>query len=173
MALIKAHAMLNLWHREKPYPGAIVASQEDVDAGFTLYQELVAPANELGLAPALYHMWEQVIRPLVERNETGVTNRGIMAEYHKMFGRFLPDRKLRREILPALESCGLILQSDPSDRRQKLVTLALSVPPDSAHISDIGDVRGNVGEVRGHPPIGPLDIIASRETHETKEAPPT
>ena len=172
MALIKAHAMLNLWQREKPYPGAIVANQEDLDAGFSLYQ-LIATANELGLAPELYHIWEQVIRPLVEKNESGVPNRTIMAEYHRMYGRFLADRKLRREILPALESCGLILlESDPSDRRQKLVTLALSdsaCPPHDAHISDIGGVGGNVGEVRGHPqqdtakqPPGPLDILTTQ-----------
>jgi hypothetical protein len=144
IALIKAHALLNWCHRERPRPNAIIANKQDEDAGFMLYGQ-IAKSNELDLAPALYAVWDTVIKPLVEKNETGVSNRTIMAEYHRLYGRFLPDRKLRREILPALESCGLIiLEPDPNDRRQKLVTLTLS---DS---SGVGEVKqNNVGEVWG------------------------
>lgn len=185
LALIKAHALLNWCQRERRGSNAIIANQEDVDAGFGLYQ-LVAKPNELGLAPQLYTIWDQVIRPLVERYETGVPNRTIMAEYHHTYGRFLPDRKLRREILPALESCGLIiLEADPTDRRQKLVTRSLS---------DMDAVKGNVGAMCGgstpqsapHPhmmptypqdrvkqPTGPLDTIISQTETVEKETEPS
>jgi hypothetical protein len=90
----------------------------------------------------------------------------IMAEYHRIYGRFLPDRKLRREILPALESVGLIvLEPDPNDRRQKVVTQALSdstCAPQPANMWDIGEVKRNVGEVRGTPQPGTLDTITSQ-----------
>jgi hypothetical protein len=146
LALIKAHAVLNWCHRERRLTNTIVANKQDVDAGFILYSQ-IAKSNELGLAPALYAIWQTVIKPLTEKNQTGVPNRTIMAEYHRLYGRYLPERKLRREILPALESCGLILlEADPNDRRQKLVTLALSD-------SDIGEVTRNVGTIRGTQPV--------------------
>ena len=90
-----------------------------------LYEQ-VAKSNELGLSPGVYEVWVDVIKPLVEKG-VGVMNRAIMAEYHRTYGRILSDRRLTREILPALESCGLILlEPDPFDKRRKLVTLALS-----------------------------------------------
>ena len=140
-----------------------------------LYNQ-IAKSNELGLAPALYAIWETVIKPLVQKNETGVPNRTIMVEYHRLYGRFLPDRKLRREIIPALESCGLILlEPDPNDRRQKLVTLTLSDSPDTGEVK-----RNNVGEVWGTPhpteSINPLVAcpphaahISHRDLNQTKE----
>jgi hypothetical protein len=150
LALIKAHALLNWWHRERPRPNAIVATKQDVDAGFMLYDQ-IAKSNELGLAPQLYEIWDSVVQPLLEKNETGIPNRTIMAEYHRLYGRFLPDRRLRREIIPALESCGLIfLEPNPNDRRQHLVTRAPSdsaCPPHAAHISPQPTQPNNVGEV--------------------------
>jgi hypothetical protein len=74
MALIKAHALLNFSHRESPRKGTIVATKEDEDAGFWLYEQVAKP-NELGLAPQIYEIWTTVIKPLIIRNESGVSNR--------------------------------------------------------------------------------------------------
>ncbi len=108
LALIKAHALLNCWHREKHGERTIVANQEDIEAGFWLYG-LVAKPNELGLSPQFYEIYESVIKPLLARD--GIVDRQtILAGYHQQYGRFLSEEKLRRELLPALEASGLVMQ---------------------------------------------------------------
>ena len=110
-------ALLNLWHREKHNDRTIVGNQEDIEAGFWLYG-LVAKPNELGLSPQIY---ESVIKPLLVQHGM-VDRQTILAEYRRLYGRFLADEKLRREIIPALEASGLVMQApDPDDRRRMLV----------------------------------------------------
>ena len=62
MSLVKAHALLNFWHRERRREHTIVATNEDIEAGFALYKE-IAESNELGLSPQLYEIFTAVIRP--------------------------------------------------------------------------------------------------------------
>jgi hypothetical protein len=153
LALVKAHALLNWAHRERRNKDAILANSEDVEAGFWLYG-LVAKANEMGLAPQLYEIWETVLRPLIESSESagsnGVSRRSIITSYHDIYGRFLSDEKLRREILPALEASGLIIQEpDPADKRQKLICR-----PTFAE-----NGQGERGGPPNVPPISPLETI--------------
>ncbi len=124
LSLIKAHALLNLWWRERRGSQSIVARQEDVDAGFELYGRIAKP-NELGLSPSVYEVYEAVIKPLLD-GEGAVDRRRILSRYFEYYGRHLADETLRREIVPGLVDCGLVLeQPDPSDRRRKLL-----YPPD-------------------------------------------
>lgn len=130
LSLIKAHALLNLWWRERRGYGTIVANQEDVDAGFGLY-DLIAKPNQLGLSPQVYEVYEAIIKPLLD-NETVVDRRRVLSRYFEHYGRHLADETLRREIVPALIDCGLMVeQPDPSDRRRKLL-----YPPDAPPISE-------------------------------------
>ena len=63
-----------------------------------------------------------VIRPADEELGSWLTRSDIVARHHKIYERPLPDWQLRREILPALEMAGLIIQEvDPGDRRRMLV----------------------------------------------------
>ncbi len=127
MGLIKAHALLNFRSRKKQRKGtAIVATAEDINAGFDLYGKISEP-NELGLPPAVYEVYNLIIRPLL--SEEGVERKVILAKYHEEYGRPLEDYKLRREILPALESAGLVRQQPhPNDRRIMLVYGAPKMP---------------------------------------------
>jgi hypothetical protein len=125
--LIKAHALLNLWHREKQGEHTIIANDEDVKAGFWLYG-LVARPNELGLSPQVYEIYESVIKPLVERDGT-VDRQTILAGYYQQYGRFLSEEKLRREILPALEASGLVMQAPDPDDKRKMVVCTPHLPP--------------------------------------------
>jgi hypothetical protein len=162
LALVKAHALLNWAHRERRSKEAIVANSEDVEAGFWLYG-LVAKANEMGLAPQLYEIWDTVLRPLIESSESagsnGVSRRAIIQGYHDFYGRFLSDEKLRREILPALEASGLIIQEpDPADKRQKLILRPTFVENGqvekrgSPKCSPYFSSRNNRGSIWGTPP---------------------
>jgi len=167
LALIKAHALLNCWHREKQTDRTIIASEEDIEAGFWLYG-LVAKPNELGLSPQVYEIYESVIKPLVTRDGM-VDRQTILAGYHQQYGRFLSEEKLRREILPALEASGLVMQApDPDDKRKMLVCT-----PHVAAISEPVPVETIGGTSGGHPlPTGPLDNLLKDKQQCTPDPPP-
>jgi len=132
LSLIKAHALLNLWWRDRRGDGTIVANQEDVNAGFELYNQIAKP-NELGLSPQIYEVYETIIKPLLD-NEPVVDRRRVLSRYFEHYGRHLAGETLRREIVPALIDCGLVVeQPDPSDRRRKLL-----YPPDAPPIPENG-----------------------------------
>jgi len=152
LSLIKAYALLNWRHREKTNPDTIMATQEDIDAGFWLYS-LIAKPNELGLSPQVYEIYESIIKPLLADNE-GVDRKTILAQYHETYGRALADERLRRDILPALESSGLIGQEpDPHDKRKMRV-----VSPDLPPISNEPDTEENRGLVWGEPQTLPQAV---------------
>jgi hypothetical protein len=146
LALIKAHALLNCWHRERPRSDAILANHDDIEAGFWLYG-LVAKPNELGLSPQVYEIYESVIKPLLI--EHGMVDRQmILAKYYEQYGRFLSEEKLRREILPALEASGLVMQApDPDDKRRMLV--CTPHPPPISQPVPVETIGGTSGV---HPP---------------------
>jgi hypothetical protein len=56
--------------------------------------------------------------------KVGLTRQEIIKKFFDVYGRPLPDWQLRQEILPALESAGLVYEDiDPDYRRRKLVYL--------------------------------------------------
>lgn len=136
LSLIKAHALLNHFHREQDEHGSITATEEDVEAGFNLYS-LIAKPNELGLSPQVYETYTLVIKPLLSKGE-GVSRKEIMQAYHIFYGRPLARKKLEEEVLISLEMAGLITEEpDPNDKRRLLVC-----PPDAGNISQ-GETHGN------------------------------
>ncbi len=144
LALIKTHALLNFRYRESPREGTIVASQDDVEAGFWLYS-LIARSNELGLSPQVYEIHETVIKP---RLVTGslVRKDEISRLYVEKYGRPLAWQRLDREILPALEASGLIsLQPDPDDRRRIVVVspITYNISPEEPRPNNIVSDRGS------------------------------
>jgi hypothetical protein len=142
MSLIKAHALLNVFHREQIMNGhadkpiAILAKQVDIDAGFGLY-ELIADSNERGLSPYVYNIFETVIKPL----GAGIKREDIQKKYHEVYHELLSAETLKREILPQLETVGFIFQEqDPEDKRRLLVYP--TVPPPIISESNRGEDTG-------------------------------
>ena len=176
LALIKASAILNCWHR-KYDDHTIIANKDDIEAGFWLYG-LVARPNELGLSPQVYQLYEGIIQPLLAQHGL-VDRKQILTEYHRQYGRFLADEKLRREVLPALEASGLITQSpDPDDKRRMLVCGSTIDPPPISPPETIGGTSeeyalcsqralGSVLPQRllRRPP--PITIVIEIDTHTT------
>ena len=165
VSLIKAHALLNFWHRERTREHTIMATNEDIEAGFALYKE-IAESNELGLSPQLFEIYVSIIKPLLDPLQ-GLRKDEIASAYLEHFGRALPWRRLSDEILPSLEAASLIrLEPDPNDRRRNVV-----YPPNSRDISTPETISQPVG---GPPPnqdttpkpTGPLDTL----THQTGES---
>jgi hypothetical protein len=147
ISLIKAHALLNYAHRELGEDRRIKANSEDIEAGFKLYDQVAKP-NEIGLSPHVYEIYQKVIKPHLKL-DTGLDRRFIQQEYFRVYHRALKDEKLRREILPSLESAGLIVQDrDPQDKRRMLIYTTDQSPISIRNASTENEER-NRGNIRG------------------------
>jgi hypothetical protein len=122
ISIVKTHALLNLWHRETTEDlRVVVASEEDIDAAFAIWRE-ISLSQDLNLPPYVLRLFEEVIRPLYEREGRGLKRNEIVREHTAVYGRPLDAQMLGREILPMLERGGLIEQDkDPDDKRHMLV----------------------------------------------------
>lgn len=131
--LIKASALLNLWHREVDGDD-IYANDEDIDNGFKLWQE-ISKSQELNLPKYVYDLFVEVMEPLLEVWPGGITKQAVIKEHLLKYGRPLEEWRLRREILPMLEMAGLIVQSDdPNDKRRKLIHNPYYDPGDHGYV---------------------------------------
>lgn len=124
-SFIKAHALLNCFHREKVLNGhgdkplTILANQADIDAGFNLYSEIEL-SNELGLSPYIFKIFKEVLQPLLTP-ATGLSRKDIRAKYYAVFHKTFA-AKLEESAILQLEGAGLIEQTpDPEDKRRMLV----------------------------------------------------
>lgn len=116
LAMIKAHALLNAFQREHPLENTILANETDMKEGFMLYEEFSA-ANELGLPPEVYNVFEMLKDQIPEN---GVTKREFSAKYYETFHRTVGNKHLD-QILNLLLAVGLLTEEqDPSDKRRNL-----------------------------------------------------
>jgi hypothetical protein len=142
--LIKGFALLNCFQRVKAGDHAIIADQKDVDAGSALY-ESVARSNELGLSPETLRIYEEVILPL-DQGGQGVSKREIIMRFRELYGRPLGSKRLSDDVLPALESVGLVaVERNPEDKREMRVYCTIegrispspnNAPPNSAVLQE-------------------------------------
>ncbi|UCE16214.1 MAG: hypothetical protein JSV12_00935 [Candidatus Bathyarchaeota archaeon] len=117
LALIKAHALLNCWHRET-IEKTIVVNEEDVKAGFDLYSE-ISTANELGLSPEVFNIYIKLRNQIPDE---GMTRKDLQKMYYTTFHRTIGKKRLN-EVLSILTSTGLFMEDpDPNDRRRKMYT---------------------------------------------------
>ena len=113
LGLIKAYALLNLWHRER-HGDTIIANMDDVNAGFNLYKS-IAEANELGVAPELLEIYKAI---QADDKEDGYTITEFQKLYMKVFHKPVGYDKAKR-ILTNLEGAGLLTEEpDANDKRK-------------------------------------------------------
>ncbi|MDI6809818.1 MAG: hypothetical protein QME66_12715 [Candidatus Eisenbacteria bacterium] len=133
MSLTKSIALLNLSHRKRD-GSTLVATDEDVEEAFRVW-DTISESQELDLPPFVYGLYKEVI--IVAWNEKtgrvtegfveipqaiGLTRQDIIRKHCEVYRRPLPDWQLRQQVLPMLESAGLITQEpDPTDRRRVLI----------------------------------------------------
>jgi len=131
IALIKSIALLNLWWRDRE-ADTIFANDSDIDEAFTIW-ESISVSQELNLPPYVYGIYEEVILPAwFEKNPPaadgepaayapGLDRRDLLKKHYEVYGRMLDPVQLRQQILPMLETAGLIYQEiDPDDKRRTL-----------------------------------------------------
>ena len=152
ISLIKSFAILNLWFREKSGSG-IMANDNDIEEAFKIW-DAISESQELNLPPYIYHLYHEVILSAWnDKNknrsegfeeitgELGLTRQDIIQKHYQVYGRFIADWQLRQQIIPMLETSGLIMQEqDPNDKRKMLI-----YPTASLAISK----EGNNSELRG------------------------
>jgi hypothetical protein len=134
ISLIQGWALFNLWHRARDSEGNLFVNEEDVETGFKLFGE-IAESQELGIPPYVYELFKKVIEPLYreinsnnKEDPIGLTRKQIIAKHYEVYGQVIQDWFLRQEVLPALESAGLIYQAlDPNDRRKMLVYVSPTI----------------------------------------------
>jgi len=149
ISLVKTFALLNLWFRDKD-GSTIVANDSDIEEAFKVW-DAIADSQELGLPPYIYQLHQEVILPAwLEKNKgrtegfetvtgkLGLSRQDIIQKHYQVYGRFIPDWQLRQQIIPMLETAGLITQEpDPNDKRKMLI-----YPTAPLTISD-SDNQGN------------------------------
>ncbi len=150
VSLIKSFALLNLWFRDKD-GSTIVANQDDIEDAFKIW-DCICESQELNLPPYIYQLHREVILPAWdEKNknraeefeevtgELGLARQDIIQKHYQVYGRFIPDWQLRQQIIPMLETAGLITQErDPNDKRKLLI-----YPTTPLTISDLTN-QGNI-----------------------------
>ncbi len=137
--LIKSVALLNIWHRKEN--DEYYASDSDVNEALALWKD-IAETQDSALIPYIKCFYYDVILPAQkykvqketimqktslsnlrrQRIEKSLSRQEINAFYRMRNGHAIADYKLRRDILPALESAGYIdMIPDEKDKRQRLI----------------------------------------------------
>jgi DNA primase len=121
ISIIKSLTLLNLWYRERRGVNVILTTDQDIEEGFRIWEE-ISFSQELNLPPYIYRIFEEIIISLHKRNQKKLTRSEILQEHSRKYGRPLAEWQLRREIIPMLEMAGLITQEqDPDDKRNRLI----------------------------------------------------
>ena len=125
ISFVKTFTLFNLWDRERD-KNDIIAKQEDIDNAFDIWDS-ISESQEFNLPPYVFQLFEECIKPAYEEKNKelisgGLTRREIIDKHFEIYGSYLPDWKLRREILPMLDTAGIIFQEpDQEDKRKMLI----------------------------------------------------
>lgn len=130
--LIKVTALLNVWHRRQS-DGTVVASEGDIDQAFALWTPL-CESQELNVPPMLLNFYKEYIVAAYNEKRTnpefeipmsegyiGLSSEDLSRYYYRQEEASLNNENLRKQILPQLEGCGLIVLKQPpeGDRRSR------------------------------------------------------
>ena len=127
ISLIKCFALLNFWWRDGE-GDTITANEIDYEEAFQIWDK-ISRSQELNLPPYIYDLYKEVILSAYnEKNsgnriqKIGITRQEILKKYYNVYDRMLDVTQLRQQILPMLETAGLIYEeTDPIDKRQKII----------------------------------------------------
>lgn len=124
VSLIKVISLLNFPFRNR-YGNTIEATEEDVREAYRLWDSLSEP-QEYNLPPYIYNLYWNIVVPEylrmnVSHKETsrfGIKREDIRRRYYEETSQLLEENKLRLQILPMLETAGLLeLEQDRNDKR--------------------------------------------------------
>jgi hypothetical protein len=113
--LVKAHALFQMFQRDKTTDGSIIAKEEDIDVAKTLLNNIIG-ANRLGLPPYVHEFYTKSLEPSITKD--GITREKFNQLYFTQFkGRI--GEKTRKHLIDLLSESGLIEEKpDPEDKRK-------------------------------------------------------
>lgn len=170
ISLIKVFALLNLWHRERD-GSVLIANEDDIHEAFKIWSE-ISESQELNLPPYVYNLFKDVIVEAYRAKNTGsdgtfrvgLARQDIMVKHYEIYGRNLPDWQLRQQIIPLLETSGLITQeNDPTDKRRVLIypTALLAKPEVENNSESDSGVEKDLGTLAEEIFLGKTDTGVS------------
>lgn len=144
ISLIKSFALLNMWWRDRE-GDTITANDNDIEQAFELWDR-ISVSQELNIPPYVYELYTKVFIPAYEeKNETcfgefdtktGITRAEIMQKHYQVYKRRMNMSSLRFDILPTLESAGLITrEKDKEDGRKEVIFIT--------EFTDTGELENN------------------------------
>jgi hypothetical protein len=121
---------MNLWWRER-HGNTITANDEDIKEAFALWSR-ISVSQELNIPPYVYELYTQVFIPAFnEKNnksndfgfsKDGISRMEIMQKHYQVYKRRLNMNALRFDIIPTLDSAGLITrEKDKNDARKEII----------------------------------------------------
>ncbi|MFH1253154.1 MAG: toprim domain-containing protein [Candidatus Uhrbacteria bacterium] len=148
-SLTKSFALINPWWRDKKGT-TITANEDDIEEAFRLW-DIVSESQELNLPPYVFNLYEEVIlKAWNDKNDSrsesvkatfkkeGITRQELLQKHYDVYGRMLDVNQLRQQILPMLETAGLIDQEqDPSDKRKTLICPTVPFTKSSERKKDV------------------------------------
>jgi len=157
MSLVKSFALLNLWWRKREV-SVITADHSDIEEAFKVW-EVISASQELNIPPYIHSLYQEVImalwEPRLKASPTplGLSRQEVLKKHYKVYGRMLDATQFRQQIIPMLETAGLIIQEiDPGNKRIKLI---YPITPDSDQYSESeGGVTQPHSEEGGGVPTG-------------------
>jgi hypothetical protein len=127
ISLIKGFALLNVFSRERE-GSVLTANQEDIDAGFAIWDRM-SETQDLNIPPYIFNLYKEVIIAAWEeknaglKKSVGITRKEVMEKHYRVYGRYLDGILLGQQIIPMLQTVGLVLEErDPTDRRKYLIS---------------------------------------------------
>lgn len=155
ISIIKSFAILNLWWRERNGK-TIIANENDVNEAFKLWEK-ISVSQELNLPPYVYNLYQEIILPAWEEKnggrsasfeditgKLGITRNEILQKHYRIHGKMLDNSLLRMQILPMLETAGLITQEpDPNDKRKILIFPATAPEKEEGNSETEGGVKSD------------------------------
>ena len=130
MSLIKAAALLNVWHRRQP-DGLVIANQSDIDQVFELWGRLIEN-QDMNVPPVVMRFYKMFILPSfaeklgnpeysedMQERKVGLSNRELGAFIFRKEGVPLNQEQWRKQLAPQLEASGMIalLKPEKGDKR--------------------------------------------------------
>jgi len=116
LTLVKAHALFQMFEREKTPEGYIVAQEEDIQEARRLLNG-VLEANRMGLPPYVFKFYNECLRSI----EGGISREEFGRLYYNMFKERLGD-KAKKRLIELLSEAGLVEERpDPADKRKLLL----------------------------------------------------
>jgi hypothetical protein len=150
ISLIGGLALINLWYRKKDENRNLYVENEDIENAFKIWNE-VATCQELNIPPYVYRIFKEVIEPLYLEVKVGLSRKEIATKFYSVYGRPIEEWRLRQEILPALETAGLIYQEPNPNNKREILVHVVTPPSNSLYSTPHSDsisnniVSGGVG----------------------------